>query len=471
MSHRTIIWMIAVALLSSGCVNIQQNAGFQEVQEGIDSRSGLQVTWYQDEASHEAFQAEIETMLVDSLTLEEAIQIGLLNNQNLQAEYELLGVAYADLVQAGLFRNPSFSTHIGYPVEEDHDPDLAFGLSFNFLDFFQIPLKKKIAASMLREVQLELTSRVLVHTNEVVRAFYEVQAAEQTFQMLGQVALAAEASFETARLLQEAGNARLVDRHNGQAFYEETRIELAAAALAVSTAREHLNRLLGLWGDQVSWQIADRLPLLEDSSTDVTQIEKSAVSSSLDLELAQARLETFGHQAGLVNATALLPNLELGIDAEREGAWEVGPEIGFPIPLFDQGQAKKAASVAEIRRQQAQYYALGVEIRSEARLLGQQLMTAYQTARHYRDVILPLRVQISSESQMLFNAMQIGVFQLIEARRQEITAGKKYIEALAQYWLIRTNYDTLLQGKLPGPMKATNIESKPAMPAPSDGGH
>ena len=380
-------------------------------------------------------------------------------------------IAHADLVQAGLYRNPSLSVHIGYPVEEEHAPDLAFSLSFNFLDLFYAPLRKTIAASSLEEAKLNLTGRILAHTNEVVRAYYRVLAAEQTFEMLGQVALAAEASAESARLLREAGNVRAVELYNEEAFYEQARIDLAMAELEVGEGRESLNQLLGLWGANVSWQTGARLADLDNFQPDLTQIEQQAISASLDLQLAAARLETYGHRAGLINATALLPQLELGVDAEREESWEVGPELAFPLPIFDRGQAQKAVAAAEVRRQQANYYALGVEIRAKARILAQQLATAYQTARHYRDVILPLRVQISAETQVQFNAMQVGVFQLISARQQEVLAGKNYIDALARYWMIRANYELLLQGKLPGQMEAVNMESRPAMSAPSDGGH
>lgn len=471
MNLKMTCWSVLIILGLTGCAAMQQQAGFSDVQGNIESRTGETVIWYQDDSTHTAFQSEIQSLLADTLTLNEAIYISLLNNQKLQAEYEALGVAYADLVQAGLWRNPSFKAHVGYPVEEDHDPDLAFGLSFNFLDLFHMPLRKTIAASALNEAQLSLTGLVLLHTNEVVRAYYSVLAAEQTYEMLTQVALASEATAASARLLREAGNIRAVDRYSEEAFYEQNRIELAQAALKVTESRELLNQLLGLWGDHTTWQTGERLIDPENVMPDLTDIEQQAITASLDLELAAAQLETYGHRAGLINATALLPSMELGVDAEREGAWEVGPEFAFPLPLFDQGQAKQAAATAEVRRHQAQYYALGVEIRSVARLTAKQLATAYQTAKHYRNVILPLQVQIASETQTQFNAMQLGVFQLIAARRQEVVAGKNYIQALAHYQMVRANYELLLQGKLPGKIESLKTHSMPAMPAQSGGGH
>ncbi len=465
-------WGIIAALFAfSSCANIPKKAGFTDVKNDVEARTEFVVEWHQDEEAYADFQVKKQEMLSDSLTLAEAVQIALLNNRSLQAEYESLGIMYADLVQAGLFRNPILSAHIGYPVEEDHKPDLGFSLSFNFLDLFYTPLKKTIAASALEEVRLSLTGAVLLKTNEVTQAFYRAQAAEQVFEMLGQVALAAEASAAASGLLHDAGNIQSVDLYNEEAFYEQTRLDLAMAELEVFESREVLNQLMGLWGEQTTWQITSRLANPDEAPSNADEIEKMAIEASLDLAQAAARLETYGHRAGLVNASSILPNLELGVGAQREGSWEIGPECGFPLPLFDQGQAQKAIAAAEIRRQQAAYYALGVEVRSTSRILAQQLATSYQAALHYRNVILPLRSRISTENQALFNAMQIGVFQLLTARQQEIMAGRNYIEALKQFWMAKANFTLLLQGKLPGKLEQMNTRSMTAMPAQASGGH
>ena len=61
---------------------------------------------------------------------------------------------------------------------------------------------------------------------------------------------------------------------------------------------------------------------------------------------------------------------------------------------------------------------------------------------------MPLSSQISLETQEQYNAMQVGVFQLLVARQQEIQAGRQYIDALLAYWLSRSDYEALLQGLL-----------------------
>ncbi|MEE8305581.1 MAG: TolC family protein, partial [Candidatus Tectomicrobia bacterium] len=159
-----------------------------------------------------------------------------------------------------------------------------------------------------------------------------------------------------------------------------------------------------------------------------------------------------GDQLGLISATALVPESHLGVLAERkEGAWEVGPTLEFPIPLFDQGQARTGRSMVELRRTQQVYYALGVRIRSTVRTVRDRLQGAQDRALYYRDIILPLRARIVNEVQLQYNAMQLGVFEILRAREQQIQAAVAYIETLLDYWLARTDLGQLLSGRLPSP--------------------
>jgi cobalt-zinc-cadmium efflux system outer membrane protein len=58
----------------------------------------------------------LRDLLSRELTVETAVQVALLNNKTLQATYEDLSVAQADLVQAGLLQNPVFRRHVAFPV-------------------------------------------------------------------------------------------------------------------------------------------------------------------------------------------------------------------------------------------------------------------------------------------------------------------------------------------------------------------
>jgi outer membrane protein, heavy metal efflux system len=123
--------------------------------------------------------------------------------------------------------------------------------------------------------------------------------------------------------------------------------------------------------------------------------------------------------------------------------------LEFPLPFFDQGQARTARATAELRRAQQEYYALAVRIRAAARAIESQIKAAGDRALYYRDILLPLHERIVNEAQLQYNAMQLGIFELIRAREQQIETASGYVLALRDYWLARSDFEQLLSGRLP----------------------
>jgi cobalt-zinc-cadmium efflux system outer membrane protein len=213
---------------------------------------------------------------------------------------------------------------------------------------------------------------------------------------------------------------------------------------------------MGLWGEEAAWRMERRLPDVPAEALPVEGLERHALVQSLDLASARQRLVVGGEQVDVNRATLLIPESSLGAAAEREeGEWKVGPTIELPIPLLNRGQGHIGRAVAEFRRAEQEYYALGVRVRSTARLVKERLQGAEDRARYTRDVVLPLRERIVRETQLQYNAMQVGVFDLLRAREQQIQAAIAYVETLLDYWLARTDLEQLLSGRLPSPVGVT----------------
>jgi cobalt-zinc-cadmium efflux system outer membrane protein len=123
--------------------------------------------------------------------------------------------------------------------------------------------------------------------------------------------------------------------------------------------------------------------------------------------------------------------------------------LSAPLPLFDQGQARIGRGAAELRRTQQEYYALAVRIRATARAVRDRVLGTQDRARYYRDILLPLHERIVSEGQLQYNAMQIGIVQLLRDRERQIEAGVAYVEELREYWVARADLAQILSGRLP----------------------
>jgi cobalt-zinc-cadmium efflux system outer membrane protein len=448
----------------SGCTTVSLNAGFSDVSALVEERGGLKVFWNNGTDLDKDAAEKLGSLLKDKLTVEDAVQIALLNNRELQAVYSDLGVAQADLVQAGLLSNPIFDGAIKWPTSGGGRPELELAVVMNFLDIFYLPLRKRVATARFEETKTRVSGMVLDFAARVRTAFLLHQANEQMLELRQTIVQALTASLEVTRRLLDAGNITDLEFARERALLESGKLALRSAEVAVRQSREELNTLMGLWGKQTEWRTDERLPEIPQQPIQTADLERVALNRSVDLLNARQRLVSAGEQLGLNKATALIPESHMGALGERtDGAWEVGPVLEFPIPLFDQGQARTGRAAAELRRAQQEYYALAIRIRSMSRAGRDRMEGARDRALYYRDIMLPLHERIVNEAQLQYNAMQLGPIQLLRAREQQIETGAAYVEALRDYWLARAELAQLLSGRLPGGEGARAGEAGGAM--------
>jgi len=448
MARASIGWLCLLLVGLTGCASVDLRAGFPEVSAVVEERAATKIVWNRgNELGNEAAE-QLRALLQKKLAADDAVQIAMLNNRDLQAIYTDLGVAQADLVQAGLFRNPILDAAVLFPLSGVR-PDLQLSVVISFLDALYVPLRKRVAAARFDEAKLRVTGAVLDLAAQVRRAFHEHQANEQMLELRQTIVQALTASWEVSRRLHDAGNITDLDLARDRAAAETSKLVLRSVEIAARQSREHLNDLMGTWGEQTVWEIDGRLPDIPAEPLPVNGLERVALSRSIDLSQARQRIITAGQQLGYDRATALIPEMDLGVGAEREEGWKVGPVLSVPIPLFDQGQARVGRAVAELRRSQQEYHALAVRVRATARAVRDRMVGTQDRALYYRDILLPLQERIVNEAQLQYNAMQIGIFQLLRDRERQIETGVAYVEALREYWVARTDLALISSGRLP----------------------
>ena len=102
--------LLAVPLvLLAGCASLSSDGGFSSVEQSVESRTGAQAKWVRSEDEANSVRTRVKELLAKPLSAEDAVQIALLNNAGLQAQYAEVGIAEADLVQASRWRGPTFS--------------------------------------------------------------------------------------------------------------------------------------------------------------------------------------------------------------------------------------------------------------------------------------------------------------------------------------------------------------------------
>ncbi len=463
----------AISLGFAACANVDstRDDALRTVRADVATRTGATAPLGAGVDESEV-RAALTTLLDGELDEANAVRIALLNNRDVRAAYERVGIGAADLVQAGLLHNPVFGVEALFFFDGGTELDL--GLSQSFVDLFWRPLRIAVAEHEFAAVAAEVTHELVHLVHSVRREFVRVRAAQQLVAMQRQAVEAAVASHELMQELFAAGNVtapQLTAERLGEA---RARLELAAAERAAREAREPLNRLLGLWGRATGWRVAGELAPDAVEGIDLEAVERRSVAASLDLLENRAHIDAAAQRVGLVDWQAWLPEGSLGIAALREPGdeWALGPSLDLELPVFDRGQAKSAAAGAALRARLHRHVQIAVEVRAAARLLRDRLLLLDQRARFLAGELVPAQGRLLHETLQNYNAMQIGVFEVLAQKQQQLAAVREHLTALREAWLTRVDLEELLAGSVPADAITTYWPGAgAAAPGPDRGGH
>src|SRR6266849_3174761 len=166
---------------------VEAGSPFDVVQHLISGRTGKKVGWNRGTPEDAEVERTIHAALRRNLSVDAAVQIALLNNRGLQAQFEEVGISQADLVQAGLLSNPEFAANWRFPDRPPSGTNAEYSVVQDFLDLVILPLRRKLAAQQLQATQLRVSDEVLKLAAEVKSAFYTLQARQQLLATLGTV--------------------------------------------------------------------------------------------------------------------------------------------------------------------------------------------------------------------------------------------------------------------------------------------
>ena len=437
-------WMVFLPLLLVGCA--PRDGGFSGVRSSVNDRMAFDVRWHRLDEGKSAPPDEVQALLEEPMTAESAVQVALLNNRDLQARFEDLGVASAKLLAARP-ENPMAELEI-LPGEQDA-PAVEITVMQSLTSFLHAARRRSVAHSEMEATKLEIAGAVMDLGLNVRKAFFAHQAAQQLSKLRYRIATSLAASYDMARRLHHAGNITDLALDTEHAMFEEAKLAVSQAQAHENDTREALNALLGLWGPDTAWRVETRMPDPEAEETNAKVLESTAVTASLDLAQLRQSIDAEAKRVGLARTEGWLPEVEVGVKTAREDtAFQVGPVLGITLPLFDQGQAQVAAARSRLRRLRERYAATAVRIRSAVRATHTRLRATQDRALHYKQVVLPLREKVVDGTQLNYNAMQTGLFELLQARQLQIDAGARYIETLTDYWFARTDLDQLRAGRM-----------------------
>lgn len=448
--------MVLALLGLAGCATVAPDGQRSAVAQLTQGRTGGVDAM--PAAPSSAGAQQVAELLAQPLTGDTAVRVALLNNPGLQAAFAQLAISDADRAQAGRLPNPHLAVGA---FREGQIRTIERALGFDVLGLLTLPWRSEWQNQQTELAKLKAAQEVVLLAANTRKAWVNAVASQQTVAYMRDVKAGAEAGGELARRMARVGNWSRLRQAQEQMTLADATAQLARAELAAKVARERLIRLMGVWGTQTHFTLADRLPDLPTAPREINDVEAQAVAQRLDVRSAVDESRYVAASLGYTKVRGYLNALNVSYqrntsfnNANGDKDTERGFELELELPIFDWGSARNAKAEAIYMQSVAKVSETAGRARSEAREAYFAYRTAYDLAVAYRDEVVPLRQFINEETLLRYNGMFASLWDLLGTTRQSVLAVNSAIEAQRDFWLADTDLQTALTATSPGSLQA-----------------
>jgi cobalt-zinc-cadmium efflux system outer membrane protein len=413
-----------------------------DVSKEVEARTGHKINTAPREAG---WALPDGVSLDDGLTEDDAVAIALWNNPALQAEMSSLGLARADLIEAGQLRNPSLT--LIFPFSARILESVA---NWPFEALWQRPRRVAAAKLELERVGESLVSRALDIVRDARLAYIDYALAQR------RASVAAEASRERGEIVTII-NARfragdISELETGAARLDARLAEEQAIRFAhdVIIARDRLRAMLGVANNDPGFDFilspttrpatADQStsialgPGASDSQKTLNGLIEQALEARPELKAAQLAIEAAGQRAKWERSRILAVSAiakEYGRGGGDNHGFEQGPGMQIELPIFNRNRGGISRAEAEIERSAKQLIAARQRVVAEAREAYAQLTQARESSDLWRARLLPPLEEDILSAERAYKAGDVSYLFVLETTRRLTDARLREIELQA----------------------------------------
>ncbi len=366
----------------------------------------------------------------DGISPEEAALLAVLANPALRAARDQRGIARAQVLQAGLLPDPTFSAGPEIPLGGDtRDLVTGFdmGLHWDLSSLFSRGARKDAARAGAASVDLQVAWQEWILAQQARWSAYRLALAREKAKAAEKEVRAFEKLVKALRRGVEIGISGSADSAAAEADYRRALASLAAARSEAEAARLALNRALGFPAERkIPLQKGIRfLPAAELPAP--AEILRGLEKRRLDL--LALRMGYKSSEARLREAVrAQFPRLDLGILGGRdpEGFETAGFELGLRLPLFDRNRGRIALARATRKALFDEYAARLFQARSEVSRLVEAFEGAEREWRERASLVSALEKRAS----LLELAAREGRGDILSYYREMGALGREEVNAL-----------------------------------------
>ena len=393
------------------------------------------------------------------LTEDAAISVALWNNPAFQELLVDLGLARADLIQAGLLPNPEFVYYFGVT-----DKPFKYLFDFPIESLWLRPIRVKAAArdadrasERLTQAGLDLIRDVRVAYADVVLARDRQRVATEALKLRGEIAEFAAKRLKAEDISEQEATTSRIDALIAQ--QDSVRV-----GYDIPVAEERLRNVLGL-GLLRGPLTLDPSPVPGRQTLDVDRLTLDALATRPDA-IAAASLVQAAQARVQFNKIAWVRLLGLGdATSGRVLGHEFSPAFRVTLPLFNVGQGGTARAEAELQRAERNQQTVANQIILDV----QRANLLFQQAAAEHDFVLnKVRPEVETAirlAQAAYREGNVTYLIVLEVSRQLLD---NYLrEATLQADLRRTwaELERSVGRKLP-PAPAPSPSPPPSVPPP-----
>jgi outer membrane protein, heavy metal efflux system len=359
----------------------------------------------------------------DSLSPQQAIRLALSRDPRIQLALAKVRIAEADANQARLLPNPILTIDLRYPLT---DSNTAFepSLTADLLSLLQKPAAINAADHRLREAAENALVVVLDVMSEVQEAYAatrsvdaEIDNATRRHERLAKLR-------DIAQKRLQAGEGTRLDVLTLDAQLMQSTLEVSDFQVQRVTERMTLARLVGQPRSAADWQLSAWQAPPDGALAPEADWVNAAMQNRPEIQAKIWELRALGEELSAVSFPPLQGG-EMGVHAEHDPEWRIGPVATIPLPLFDFGQAARAKIKAE--RSAARY-----DLAEQQLEVIENVRVAYATYVHARaalddaqNKLLPLTRQQVDQAQLAYSSGEADLATLLLAQNDfELTLAK-----------------------------------------------
>lgn len=379
------------------------------------------------------------TLQANSLNLNKAIELGIINNPNLKVMRSKLGISDAQILQSKLIPNPSIVSDNGFAEN-----------TFRIGAEQTIELGNKRArriklAKMQKQVFLqELITTTLDVRSEIRTSYIQAYNSQQKLWTAQEILKTTDRLANIAKKREEAGDIANLDVLQAEIEMLNAKNEVQVAKLELNKAFNTLSANLGqdidintvLVAPDLIKNLTFSLNLDDNDETLLNSLINKAYENSSELKTIQKNIDVENQKLKVARAE-IVPNLNIGAgadivtgDEKKTSAYVMG---SFDVPVFNHQQGV----IKEINAQKQVYEK---ELEAQKNVISQKVKNAYSSIvsysnsiKIYENELIPHAIKVLEKSELSFKEGKSNILVPLNSQDAYINTKFGYIQILSEF--------------------------------------